>query len=107
MGRRRKELAQTAFTVSLLTAAIVLPGLGSLASERTSLMAKAAASGEKPDVAHESTTPLARDPKVAVEEEYQMARRQGTVQSLEVFIARHPDDPLAQNARAALHLLSG
>jgi hypothetical protein len=41
-----------------------------------------------------------------VEEEYQLARRQGTPQALELFIARHPNDPLADKARADLRLLS-
>jgi hypothetical protein len=50
----------------------------------------------------EKMTPPARDPKLAVEEEYQIAMRQGTVEALELFIARHPDDPLAEKARAAL-----
>jgi hypothetical protein len=69
-------------------------------------MARAIASDEKPNAASENTTPLARDPKAAVEEEYQIARRQGTVQSLELFIARHPDDSLADKARAALRQLT-
>jgi hypothetical protein len=43
---------------------------------------------------------------MAVEEEYQLARRQGTTQALELFIARHPDDPLTVKARADLRLLS-
>ena len=69
-------------------------------------MTKAIASDEKPDAAAQNTTPLARDPKLAVEEEYQVARRLNTVQSLELFIARHPDDPLAARARADLRSLS-
>lgn len=69
-------------------------------------MTKAIASDGKPEAAAENTMPLARDPKRAVEEEYQMARRLNTVQSLELFIARHPDDPLAAKARADLRLLS-
>ena len=69
-------------------------------------MAKAISSDEKPNTASDNTTPLARDPKAAVEEEYQMAQRQGTVQSLELFIARHPDDPLAEKARATLRHLT-
>jgi hypothetical protein len=50
--------------------------------------------------------PLARDPALAVEEEYQLARRLNTIQSLELFIARHPDHPLAAKARADLRMLS-
>ncbi|HXO67750.1 MAG TPA: hypothetical protein VN838_02200 [Bradyrhizobium sp.] len=52
------------------------------------------------------TTPPPRDPAVAVEEEYQLALRQGTAPALELFIARHPDSPLAEKARADLRRLS-
>jgi hypothetical protein len=70
-------------------------------------MAKAIASDAKPDsAAPAKAMPPARDPKLAVEEEYQMARRQNSVQALELFIARHPDDPLAARARADLRSLS-
>jgi len=67
-------------------------------------MAKAIASDAK--LGKAATMPPARDPKLAVEEEYQIARRLNTVQSLELFIARHPDDPLAAKARADLRALS-
>jgi hypothetical protein len=50
--------------------------------------------------------PPARDPAIAVAEEYQLARQQGTVQALELFIARHGDHPLAEKARADLRRLS-
>jgi hypothetical protein len=69
-------------------------------------MAKAIDSDAKPGTAAENTAPLARDPRLAVEEEYQLARRLNTVQSLELFIARHPNQPLAARARADLRLLS-
>ena len=65
-------------------------------------LSKRAAANEMQKDIREKTTPAARDPKLAVEEEYQLALRQGTVQSLELFIARHPDDPLAEKARADL-----
>jgi hypothetical protein len=45
------------------------------------------------------TTPPARDPKIAVEEEFELARKRGTAEALELFILRHPDDPLAEQAR--------
>ena len=69
-------------------------------------MAKAIASDAKPDAAPAKTMAPARDPRLAVEEEYQMARQLNTVQALELFIARHPDDPLAARARADLRSLS-
>jgi len=93
-----------AFTISLLTVAVFLPDSDRLLQKGHFSMANAIASDAKPDTAN--TTPPARDPKLAVEEEYQMARRLNTVQSLELFIARHPDDPLAARARADLRSLS-
>jgi hypothetical protein len=53
----------------------------------------------------ESVVPPARDPAIAVAEEYQLARQQGTAEALELFIARHGDDPLAEKARAVLRRL--
>ncbi|MEY9878692.1 hypothetical protein ABIA43_000226 [Bradyrhizobium sp. USDA 328] len=50
--------------------------------------------------------PMARDPAVAVAEEYEAARRKGTREAFELFIARHGDDPLAEQARAELNRLS-
>jgi hypothetical protein len=44
------------------------------------------------------TTPPPRDPKIAVEEEFELARKRGTTEALELFILRHPDDPLAERA---------
>ncbi|MBH5368891.1 hypothetical protein [Bradyrhizobium glycinis] len=49
--------------------------------------------------------PMARDPAAAVAEEYEAARRKGTREALELFIARHGDDPLAAQARAELKRL--
>lgn len=50
--------------------------------------------------------PMARDPAAAVAEEYEVARRKGTREAFELFIARHGDDPLAERARADLQRLS-
>lgn len=50
--------------------------------------------------------PMARDPAAAVAEEYEAARRKGTREAFELFIARHGDDPLAEQARAELRRLS-
>jgi len=49
--------------------------------------------------------PPARDPKIAVEEEYEFARKRGTADAWELFIRRHPDDPLAEKARHELEWL--
>jgi hypothetical protein len=40
-----------------------------------------------------------RDPDVTVHEELDGARRSGTVAAYDLFLARHPDHPLAQIAR--------
>jgi len=101
-----KKPTQTAFAISLLAATILLPDSDRLLQKGHFSMAKAIGSDAKPGIAAEKATPPARDPKLAVEEEYQLARRQNTVQSLELFIARHPDDPLAAKARADLRRLS-
>jgi hypothetical protein len=107
----RSDAAPRAFTVSLgltiplLAVAIFLPDSDRLQKGHFS-MAKAIASDAKPDTAAANTMPPARDPQLAVEEEYQMARRQNTLQALELFIARHPDNPLAAKARADLRSLS-
>jgi hypothetical protein len=99
-------MQRAAFTISLQAATILLPDSDRLLRKGHFSMAKAVASDEKPGTATKSTTLPARDPKLAVEEEYQLARRLNTVQSLELFIARHPDDPLAAKARADLRRLS-
>jgi hypothetical protein len=47
----------------------------------------------------------ARDPEIAVREEYDIAVRSGTVEAYDLFIARHPKHRLAEAAkqeRAAL-----
>ncbi|WLA68018.1 hypothetical protein [Bradyrhizobium diazoefficiens] len=51
------------------------------------------------------SVPPARDPSVAVAEEYEAARRTGTREAFELFIARHGDDPLVAQARAELKRL--
>ncbi|MCP3409951.1 hypothetical protein [Bradyrhizobium sp. CCGB01] len=55
---------------------------------------------------HASSMPMARDPSAAVAEEYEAARRKGTREAFELFIARHRDDPLAERARGELKRLS-
>jgi hypothetical protein len=48
----------------------------------------------------------ARNPSIAVAEEYELARQKGTAEAAELFIARHGDDPLAERARAELKRLT-
>jgi hypothetical protein len=48
------------------------------------------------------TTPPARDPNIAVQEEFELARKSGTIEAIDLFILRHPDHPLAEKARRLL-----
>jgi len=105
-GARKAEGRSSALVTSLLAAIVLLIDPDDLLCERRILMAKVAAAGETPKPVPQATTPPARDPKIAVEEEYQIARQRGTVKALELFIARHPDDPLAQKARADLRRMT-
>src|SRR3978361_1112083 len=67
------------------------------------LMTKdAAADGINKPAARAGTMPPARDPEVAVQEEYRGAVQRGTVEALQLFIARHPDSALAEKARTEL-----
>ena len=94
-----------AASVAALIAILLLPGPDYLFRERHFFMSKIAAADETQKAVRESTTPLARNPRIAVEEEYRIALRHGTTAALEQFIARHPDDPLAEKARADLRRL--
>ena len=105
-GSRNTEGRSSVIVTSLLAAIVLLIDPDDLLCERRILMAKVAAEGETPKPVPQATTPPARDPKIAVEEEYQIARQRGTVQALELFIARHPDDPLAQKALADIRRIS-
>lgn len=68
-------------------------------------MVRNAAANEAQPYKKAQSVPLARDADIAVREEYEAARQQRTVQALELFIARHPDHPLAGVARADLERL--
>jgi len=65
-------------------------------------MSRPANAGDKPPASPERTMPPARNGEIAVREEYDIARRRGTAEALELFIARHPDSALAERARAEL-----
>ncbi|MGZ8359752.1 MAG: hypothetical protein ACXWUX_04465 [Allosphingosinicella sp.] len=47
----------------------------------------------------EGALPRARDGNVAIEQELDAARWAGTIAAYDLFIARHPDHPLAETAR--------
>jgi hypothetical protein len=72
---------------------------GGLVSEGNPFVSTSAKAGEK---SRESTMPAPRHPEIAVLEEYEMARRRGTAEALELFISRHPDSDLAVIARTEL-----
>jgi hypothetical protein len=57
-----------------------------------------AAAGEGPDGTGGVMIPPT-DPQIAVEAEYRNFKAEGTRDALELFIARHPDHPLAEKAR--------
>lgn len=46
-----------------------------------------------------SEVPPARDGNIAIKEELCAARKANTVKAYDLFIARHPDHPLAETAR--------
>ena len=50
--------------------------------------------------------PRPRDPDIAVREELEIARRAGTVGAFDLFLARHPDHPLAKVAREERQVLA-
>jgi hypothetical protein len=81
--------------------AVLLPDVDSLVLERGITLSKTANASEGKQIPSR-TTPPARAPELAVQEEYQLARQRGTAQALELFIERHPDSPLADKARADL-----
>ncbi|MGB8402319.1 MAG: hypothetical protein WCE35_26375 [Bradyrhizobium sp.] len=70
------------------------------------MMTKIVAADDAPNAQRDRSVPPARDPALAVAEEYQLARQKGTAEALELFIARHGDDSLAAKARADLQRLS-
>ena len=109
MGKlmRRVELTRnTASRTVALTLSIVATMLAldpdHFLQKSSIFMAKNASADEIGKAARDQTTPPARDPEVAVAEEYQAARQRGTAEALQLFIARHPDSALAEKARADL-----
>ncbi len=79
-------------SVTLLSASVQHDSRRQL-SARPMTTKKHTAEGPQP------TMPLPRDPQLAVEEEFKTAKRQGTREAYDLFIARHPDNPLATEAR--------
>ena len=66
------------------------------------LIAAAAAACAPPDGPQGNSMPTSippRDGNVAIQQELDAARRAGTLEAYDLFIARHPDHPLADTAR--------
>jgi hypothetical protein len=99
----RKAAAYAISLVSWASLALLLPA--QIFRERQPFMVPNAAADEAQISKQNQSVPLARDATIAVKEEYEAARQQQTVQAFELFIARHPDDPLAEKARADLQRL--
>ena len=53
------------------------------------------------------SVPPARDGNIAIQEELDAARRKGTVEAYDLFIARHPRHPLVGQAKAERRRLAG
>jgi len=51
--------------------------------------------------------PAPRDGQVAVQEEFDAAARANTTAAWDLFIRRHPDNPLTEPARAARTAIKG
>ncbi|MDH2344388.1 hypothetical protein [Bradyrhizobium sp. SSUT77] len=105
------------FSAGVLGVLAVLAGPDRLpVGEQPAMVGKANADESRKDGGKESgkesrmagpspSVPMARDPSATVAREYELARRQGTREAFELFIARHGDDPLAEKARAELKQL--
>lgn len=87
--------------IGLLATSVMLACCNGSVSQNTSVPSQQASQidqGETGSMAANS----ARDPQRAVEEEFEKAKSQNTVEAWELFIARHPDNKLADDARKAL-----
>ncbi|EHR04635.1 hypothetical protein [Bradyrhizobium sp. WSM471] len=96
-------------SAGLFGALVALSGSGHIPFGGLPVMvgkANADESGKQGGTARAPSVPMARDPLAAVAEEYESARRKGTREAFELFIARHGDDPLAEQARAELKQLA-
>ena len=85
--RLRARFPAASLAVGLLVGGVILPVTAPL---RGPAMAQAPRSpGAAP----------ARDGNIAIQEELDAARRAGTRDAYDLFLARHPDHPLARTAR--------
>ncbi|RXH40070.1 hypothetical protein [Bradyrhizobium zhanjiangense] len=98
---KRRSLA-----AGLFGALAALSGFDQTPFEGLPVMVEKANADDSGKAGRAPTMPMARDPAVAVAEEYEAARQKGTREAFELFIARHGDDPLAEKARTELKRLS-
>ncbi|MEZ2148143.1 hypothetical protein AAE026_38620 [Bradyrhizobium sp. DN5] len=98
---KRRSLA-----AGLFGALAALAGFDQTPFEGLPVMVEKANADDSGKAGRAPTMPMARDPAVAVAEEYEAARQKGTREAFELFIARHGDDPLAEKARTELKRLS-
>lgn len=56
---------------------------------------------------HSPPLPAPRDGQVAVQEEFDAALAKGKVEGWDLFIRRHPDNPLTERAKAERAKLAG
>jgi len=87
----------------LMGALMALAGLSQEALGGLLVMVEKAKADHSGMTSRAPSMPMARDPVAAVAEEFEAARRKGTREALELFIARHGDDPLADQARRELN----
>ncbi|MBB4361461.1 hypothetical protein GGD65_002483 [Bradyrhizobium sp. CIR18] len=99
-------MKQRTLPASLFAAFIALAGLSHQHLGGVPVMVEKAKADDSGRARRAPSMPMARDPAAAVAEEYEVARRKGTREAFELFIARHGDDPLAERARADLQRLS-
>jgi len=84
----------------LINALLAAEFAGTMGFDRqTQTPAERMHSDDQSQQAPQRTVPLPRDPKVAVAEEFEIIKRRGTREAFDLFIARHPESPLAAEAR--------
>lgn len=68
-----------------------------------------ACAAQEPSVSdrHSPPFPAERDPQIAAQEEFDAALKASTVEAWDLFIRRHPDNPLTEAARAERAKLAG
>ena len=99
-------MKQLRLAAGCLGTLVVLAGLDLSFPEGKPVMIRKAKADEAAKAPRAPVMPPPRDPSIAVAEEYEAARAKGTAEALELFIARHSDNPLAEKARTELKRLS-